>query len=61
MRHKNKNNKPKSMGYLHVLYLESEKVYGCGKCRTHLSEINEIISKEFQGAHGKAYLFNKVY
>lgn len=49
------------MGYLHVLYLESEKVYGCGKCRTHLSEINEIISKEFQGSHGKAYLFNKVY
>lgn len=49
------------MGYLHLMYLEAEKIYGCAKCKVHLSEINEIISKSFQGRHGKAYLFNKVY
>ena len=48
------------MGYLHLMYLEAEKVYGCAKCKVHLSEINEIVSKSFQGRHGKAYLFNKV-
>ena len=49
------------MGRLHVMYLETDKVYACSKCQTHLSEANEIISKDFFGGHGKAYLFNKVY
>jgi hypothetical protein len=48
------------MGHLHLMYLEAEKVYGCARCKIHLSEINEIVSKGFQGRHGKAYLFNKV-
>ena len=48
------------MGYLHVMYLETDKIYSCNKCQTHLSEANEIISKEFRGAHGRAYLLNKV-
>lgn len=48
------------MGHLHVLYLESEKVYGCARCKTHLSEIDELVSKSYQGRQGKAYLFSKV-
>lgn len=47
------------MGFLHLLYLEAEKVYGCSKCKIHLTELNELCSKGFQGAHGKAYLFNQ--
>jgi len=49
------------MGYLDLIYLEADKIYGCAKCKIHLTETNEIISKAFQGRHGKAYLFNKVY
>lgn len=48
------------MGYLHLMYLEADKIYGCSKCKIHLTELNELNSKNFQGRHGKAYLFNKV-
>ena len=44
------------MGFLHLMYLEADKVYGCSKCKVHLTEINELKSKNFQGRHGKAYL-----
>ena len=47
------------MGRLNLLFLEADKIYGCSKCKVQLTEINEIISKNFQGKHGKAYLFNK--
>lgn len=33
------------MGLLNLIYLESDKVYGCSRCKVHLSEVNEIISK----------------
>jgi hypothetical protein len=33
------------MGLLNLIYLEAEKVYICGQCKVHLSEVNEIISK----------------
>lgn len=46
---------------MHLMYLESDKLYGCVKCKVHLNENNEIISKAFRGRHGKAYLFNNVY
>ena len=48
------------MGRLHVMFLEGDKIYACARCNTHLSERNEIISKEFMGGHGRAYLFNRV-
>lgn len=48
------------MGFLHLVYLEADKVYGCSKCKVHLTELNELTSKHFQGRHGKAYLWNKV-
>ena len=34
--------------------------YSCIHCRAHLADHDEIVSKLFQGNHGKAYLFNKV-
>ena len=46
------------MGRLHVMFLKGDKIYV--RWNTHLSERNEIISKEFMGGHGRAYLFNRV-
>lgn len=48
------------MGPLYLEYLDADIVYSCNKCGTHLSEINEIISKAFTAHTGKAYLFGKV-
>ena len=42
-------------------YLTScDRVYSCCHCRAHLASHDEIISKSFQGRHGRAYLFNNV-
>ncbi|CAG8680384.1 28568_t:CDS:10 [Dentiscutata erythropus] len=41
-------------------YLDSERIYTCSKCHTHLAEHKELISKAFQGRLGRAYLFNAV-
>jgi len=53
------------MGKLFLLYLDmddndNDGVYCCAKCKTHLSQAGEIISKSFQGYTGKAWLFNRV-
>ncbi|KAJ3211080.1 hypothetical protein HDU67_004788 [Dinochytrium kinnereticum] len=49
------------MGVIHKRFLDdahpSDRVLGCSECKTHLSTQNEILSKQFQGAKGKAYLF----
>lgn len=36
------------------------RTYSCIHCRAHLANHDELISKLFQGNHGRAYLFNKV-
>ena len=36
------------MGLLNLIYLESDKVYGCSRCKVHLSEVNEIRNNEMQ-------------
>ncbi|CAG8578273.1 1918_t:CDS:10, partial [Dentiscutata heterogama] len=41
-------------------FLDSERIYTCSKCHTHLAEHKELISKAFQGRLGRAYLFNAV-
>lgn len=43
-------------------YFESNchRTYSCIHCRAHLANHDELISKLFQGNHGRAYLFNKV-
>eukprot|EP01103_Thecamoeba_quadrilineata_P003825 TRINITY_DN13563_c0_g1_i1.p1 TRINITY_DN13563_c0_g1~~TRINITY_DN13563_c0_g1_i1.p1 ORF type:complete len:112 (+),score=4.91 TRINITY_DN13563_c0_g1_i1:56-391(+) len=46
------------MGILFQTYL-SGQVYTCRKCNVHLAHCGDnIISKQFQGRQGKAYLFN---
>ncbi|KAI9209737.1 yippee zinc-binding/DNA-binding /Mis18, centromere assembly-domain-containing protein [Polychytrium aggregatum] len=52
------------MGIIFKRYLDPEtstsRIFGCTVCKTHLSSSDEIISKEFRGQHGKAYLFKTV-
>jgi hypothetical protein len=47
------------MGKIYQKYLEGSRIYSCSTCRTHLSLQDDIISKNFHGRHGKAYLFNR--
>ena len=46
------------MGRLFKHYLEGPSIYCCSECKTHLSTVDQIISKSFHGRGGKAYLFN---
>ncbi|KAF2484237.1 Yippee/Mis18 [Neohortaea acidophila] len=48
------------MGLIYNVYLTSPKIYGCKTCKTHLADHDEIISRNFRGQHGKAFLFNSV-
>ncbi|KAL9931466.1 hypothetical protein V8E36_009631 [Tilletia maclaganii] len=50
------------MGIVNNDFLASAtgRVYGCRKCKTHLTTSDLIISKHFTGQHGKAYLFDSV-
>ncbi|KAH8758574.1 putative proteim yippee-like 3 [Hyaloscypha bicolor E] len=48
------------MGLSYNVYLNSHKIYGCKNCKAHLSNHEDIISRNFRGQHGKAYLFNNV-
>ncbi|RUS17082.1 hypothetical protein BC937DRAFT_90444 [Endogone sp. FLAS-F59071] len=48
------------MGKVYQTYLNSDRVYTCTTCHTHLARHEDIISKAFQGRHGRAYLFNDV-
>ena len=46
------------MGRLFLENLSSEKVYSCKKCKTHLVDKDQLISKNFHGKTGRAFLFN---
>jgi len=48
------------MGKTHMEYLYGERVYGCKSCAAHFSAIESMISRAFQGQHGRAYLFDNV-
>ncbi|KAL3959075.1 hypothetical protein ACCO45_007237 [Purpureocillium lilacinum] len=48
------------MGLAYNTYLNSNKIYGCKTCKTHLANHEDIISRNFRGQHGKAYLFHNV-
>eukprot|EP01137_Pigoraptor_chileana_P037605 Opistho-2@34939 len=48
------------MGLLFLQYLSGKRIFTCSECEAHLSRHEEIISKSFHGAHGRAYLFNQV-
>mmetsp|Transcript_5142 Transcript_5142/g.4350 ORF Transcript_5142/g.4350 Transcript_5142/m.4350 type:complete len:88 (+) Transcript_5142:82-345(+) len=43
-----------------IEYLESESIYRCLSCKAHLSEVDSVISKEFRGSTGSAYLIEDV-
>ena len=45
------------MGKLVKTYLDGGRIYTCCKCDVHLALYENIMSKQFQGRHGKAYLF----
>ena len=46
------------MGRLFLENLDSEKVYSCKKCKAHLVDKNQLVSKNFHGKTGRAFLFN---
>jgi hypothetical protein len=48
------------MGLAYNMYLTSNKIYGCVKCKTHLANHDDIMSRNFRGQHGKAFLFHTV-
>eukprot|EP00245_Coleochaete_scutata_P008530 TRINITY_DN2620_c0_g3_i1.p1 TRINITY_DN2620_c0_g3~~TRINITY_DN2620_c0_g3_i1.p1 ORF type:complete len:112 (+),score=16.85 TRINITY_DN2620_c0_g3_i1:160-495(+) len=48
------------MGRLFKQYLSGSRIYCCCNCRAHSADHDEIVSKAFQGRHGRAYLFNNV-
>jgi hypothetical protein len=48
------------MGLPFRLYLNASKVFVCASCGTHLATSEEIISKQFQGQHGKAFLMYRL-
>ncbi|KAL2124392.1 hypothetical protein VTJ04DRAFT_757 [Mycothermus thermophilus] len=48
------------MGLTYNTYLNCARIYGCKGCKTHLADHDDIISRNFRGQHGKAYLFNMV-
>ncbi|GAQ39121.1 putative Yippee zinc-binding protein Moh1 [Aspergillus tubingensis] len=48
------------MGLAYNIYLTSNKIFGCKQCKTHLADYDDIISRNFRGQHGKAYLFGNV-
>lgn len=48
------------MGMTFREYLAGSRVFGCQKCRTHLATIELMLSRAFNGQHGRAYLFDHV-
>lgn len=48
------------MGIVLRKYLDIPIVIACRKCQTHLADPDDVISREFQGQHGRAILYVKV-
>lgn len=48
------------MGKLFKAYLSCNRIWACNNCATHLADHEGIVSKQFQGRHGRAYLFEDV-
>ncbi|XP_051149587.1 protein yippee-like At4g27745 [Andrographis paniculata] len=42
----------------HTNNIMAIRVYSCCNCRTHVALHDDIISKAFQGRHGRAFLFS---
>ncbi|KAK4535415.1 hypothetical protein CDCA_CDCA04G1440 [Cyanidium caldarium] len=48
------------MGRVYQKYLSGSKIYSCSTCHCHLACHEDVMSKSFQGRHGRAYLFANV-
>ena len=48
------------MGRVFKSYIEAPSVYVCKECAIHVVSRDDIVSKQFQGRHGTAYLFDNV-
>ncbi|KAM7193598.1 Yippee/Mis18 [Rhypophila sp. PSN 637] len=48
------------MGLAYNTYLNCARIFACNECKTHLANHDDIISRNFRGQHGKAFLFNAV-
>ena len=49
-----------NMGIVVRKYLECPVVVVCRQCRTHLADAEGLISRDFQGQHGRAHLYKEV-
>jgi hypothetical protein len=49
------------MGMLFKAYLSGPKIWSCERCGTHLTSHDDLVSKQFHGRHGRAYLFSHAY
>mmetsp|Transcript_17402 Transcript_17402/g.34133 ORF Transcript_17402/g.34133 Transcript_17402/m.34133 type:complete len:118 (+) Transcript_17402:94-447(+) len=48
------------MAKMFKIYLCGSSIYSCSSCHTHLAKHDQIVSKAFQGRHGRAFLFSNV-
>ncbi|KAK4755100.1 hypothetical protein SAY87_008857 [Trapa incisa] len=48
------------MGRLYIQNLAGEKIFKCKFCKVDSASHNDIISKDFRGRFGRAYLFRNV-
>ncbi|PRQ28245.1 hypothetical protein RchiOBHm_Chr5g0000961 [Rosa chinensis] len=48
------------MGRLFIETLSGPKIFKCRCCKVDTASHSEIVSKDFQGRHGRAYLFRNV-
>ena len=49
------------MGRFFIEHLGCDKIYNCKKCLSPLVAQEQLVSKNFHGKTGKAYLFEKAY
>lgn len=50
-----------SMGRLFKAYLPGDKVWCCQSCAAHLAYQDDVMSRNFTGKHGRAFLVSNVY
>lgn len=48
------------MGKIYKYFSQGTFVYCCKKCGTDISNRDDLVSKNFRGKTGEAYLFNRV-
>ncbi|KAK1318013.1 hypothetical protein QJS10_CPA05g01024 [Acorus calamus] len=48
------------MGLIFLETLPGPKIFRCRSCKAHSASYDSILSKDFQGRFGRAYLFKRV-